>query len=120
MTCLCFLLAGVWLYASDHCRLEAAGIVTKTCVIIHCGSTDGCASREKETRAASAKDVSAKAPVLIASEVWLAADLVSWAAVMAPAPVVAAESERPLDWISSWQFARRMVLPSRAPSELFA
>ena len=119
------LLLAVWLPATLHCNLEAAGLVNRQC-------TDGCPAEAGQARdgcgvvetglyKADSDFVKAPAPDLRANDLSLCAQLIQSLAF--PEPTIRPAGPafvRPPGWVTMWNFVRRAAPPSRAPSALGA
>ena len=116
------LLLALWLPATQHCALEASGLIAVTCAdeLGNCatngGASDGCGVLEGGAYKLSSTVVKAPAPdfQVIAYFLWLRIPPPKARTETTVFPVVA--MDRPLGWIPAWQFVRRAALPSRAPS----
>jgi hypothetical protein len=117
-------LIAIWLPATQHCALAAAGVFPKTCdhdcAKGESGTQDGCGTVEDGAYKPSLDWVKVPAPALFATVGHL------WAVLPQVGPPCATvisprESfDRPRDWVSTWQFARRAAPPARAPTVLCA
>lgn len=114
------LLLALWLPATLHCSLEHVGLLSQTCAE-DCASDqshapDGCGTVEDGSYRPTGSALQVATPALYACIDELC--LPSWQ----NAPVCPDEVARfgafgeSRDWISSWQFVRRLAPPSRAPS----
>lgn len=118
------LLLALWLPAGEHCALEAAGFIAKTCADDggpaddSCAS-DGCASLESAPFRSSQHVVQVAPPAaddcLCLISLSLAAP--EWEPEPGPSTAVL---DRPQDWVPIWHFVRRAAPPSRAPTALLA
>ncbi len=113
------LLLAVWLPATQHCALEAAGLLTSTCAddcTNEANQPDGCAAVEDGLYkpASSLTKVGAPNFHLGARGRCLACVEKQILFLHARAPHMAVELPR--DWVPTWQFVRRAAPPSRAPS----
>lgn len=126
---LALFVAALWLAATQHCGLEAAGVLAQHCEQGSGSNSRGCAGSDcavdgcKTVEDGSYR--SSTAVVKIAPPVsTVCACLICIRAAVANLqfePIVrAAEFSRPLDWVASWQFERRAALPPGAPSVSFA
>lgn len=120
-----FLLLTVWLTATQHCALEAAGFWDALGSSEHCAcctnsgddcSDDGCDLIEGTS--ITAANCTLKIP-----QAELACDLailfvreLTAPAELAPSADVSDPLDRPLNWVASWDFSRRTAPPSRAPA----
>lgn len=124
----CFLslvLLTLWLPVTQHCNLEAVGLIAQECpdgCTAGAGqSKDGCGDLETGLYKVAGDLTKAPAPDLLACDLFLCVPLVNW--VARPELIVTpleASFERPLDWVTTWNFVRRAAPPSRAPSLLCA
>lgn len=117
-------MVAVWLLATQHCGLEAAGLLAQGCEQADgqhtCGETehvvDGCHLVEGTAYKSNNVSVKVPAPQLVASL------CLSWVNVAPPAieqsraTALTSHLERPRDWVPIWRFVQRAALPSRAPS----
>jgi hypothetical protein len=115
----------VWLFATQHCGLEAAGLFaahdeqaedTGCCAAKGGCENDGCATVEDGEYRPDQRSLVISAPAL-------AADLLpaGWEALLAAPLPADAESvwaldDRPHEWVTTWQFVQRAALSPRAPS----
>lgn len=121
---LSLVLLTVWLPVTQHCNLEAAGLITKQCAD-DClpgqqVSDDGCLSVEDAAYKTGATVLKAPAPDLFACACHLCLQLIRPDVAREIAPAYGASFERPQDWVSTWHFVRRAAPPSRAPTPLSA
>ena len=121
------IVGAVWIAATNHCALEAAGIMPGTLEAAGHGccddgspgcETDNCFLVEDGAVLHWAKIVSVQAPAACECNECLHA-------LSLPEPefetvLPAVESEPWIDWLPAWQFERRAVLPARAPAKLNA
>ncbi|MBC7368385.1 MAG: hypothetical protein H7343_16510 [Undibacterium sp.] len=118
-----FLLAMLWLPATLHCQLEAAGFIAETCPD-GCAATpdakDGCDTVENGTYKLSGDAVKVPAPSLFVCPFHFCLVQIQSDATCERVPPSGALFDRPLDWLSSWRFVRRAAPPSRAPTLLCA
>ena len=118
----CLALA-LWLWGTQHCTLEAAGVLDGTGLAAPCESdatghcaNDGCDTVENGAYRA------AEASVHIAAPEAVCPDCLRCLALLAPpaaAPVCFATAEpvaSDLSWVPAWHFERRLAPPSRAPA----
>lgn len=121
-------LAILWIAATQHCALEAAGILAHVCdhgegatSAEHCKGDD-CRTVEKGGYKISEGLAKVSPPQLVSCLCLLglgvspAPTLVDTEAANLPRPFF----ELPFDWVPSWQFVRRAAPPSRAPSLMMA
>ena len=121
---LSLLLLAVWLPATQHCVLDAAGVFTKSCSdnpgVGENHAKDACATVESSAYKASADTLKVSAPGLVAVLCSLCVPL-EHAASPPPSVILPAGSlDRPRDWVSTWQFAQRAAPSPRAPSRPLA
>ena len=120
-TIVAIVMAWLWLPATQHCGLEAAGVLTAQCQhagAVGCGDCagDGCNAVESGSYKIGNGTPKVSAPHL--------AVCVCLVCLNAAVPVLISEAavfsrsyeERPLEWVPSWQFARRAALLPGAPS----
>src|SRR5690348_16721632 len=117
----------VWLPASQHCGLEAAGLIAKE--VPHSASAgccsdssnpcthDGCKVVESGVSKPAVNFLKAPAPSLAACLCFVCLQLVV-PSVSAEPTLAVTESDHPKDWVAVWQFVRRAAPLSRAPSIL--
>lgn len=116
-----FLLA-VWLPATQHCALEAAGLIRSHCESAETGDDHGCVNDACPT-VESALFVTAHSATALVAPAIHKDDCVLCLAVIAARAV---DTQQPLvvpracDWIVAWSFAHRTAPPSRAPTSLRA
>ena len=120
---LCFLLLAVWLPATEHCALEAAGVLAQICPEGCAANSDakvGCDTLEEGQYRLADTTLKAPAPDLFACMcqicLWQIQSDMTRELVLQSAPPL----ERPQDWITTWNFVRRAAPPSRAPTTLVA
>lgn len=116
------LLLALWLPATEHCNLEAAGLIATQCTdgCDRSGtlSNDGCGVIENGSYRSASGLVKAPAPALQVCASFLLLQFAAAAAFPEPVVVSAEVVARPADWVTTWQFVRRAAPPSRAPSLL--
>lgn len=119
----------VWLASSQHCGLEAAGLITReaphsTAHLTTAGccqdtgnpcTHDGCNVVESGTINPTNPFLKAPAPSLLACACFICLQLVA-PDVSAEPTLVAADLDRPKNWVPAWHFVRRAAPLSRAPS----
>lgn len=122
------LLAALWLPATQHCGLEAAGLLADQCADGHgltdCVAKGDCASDDCGTLEGG-NYRSEVAPVKVSPQWFTCIFLLSDALVASqPEPdstlAVADTRGRLEDWVPSWQFERRAAAPAHAPDSLAA
>jgi len=118
-------LAFLWVPMTQHCQLEALGVIEKTCTAPtgndgHSCAGDACNELENGGFKPSSDSLTnVPAPQLLACACAICLNLAPLNAAVAEVPSSSA-AESPLDWVPSWQFIRRAALPSRAPSLMVA
>jgi hypothetical protein len=118
-----FLLLALWLPVTQHCGLDAAGLVSATHVEQHassCGELcvcDGCATIEDGAYRPS--DTYVKVPPLSVCACIFCLQIASLASDDSPA-LPTGSFDRPPDWVTTWHIVRRAAPPSRAPTLLIA
>lgn len=114
----------LWLLATQHCGLEAAGIfeqhtaVDQTCCAggePHC-SHDGCDTVEN-----GSYRIDSDAAIVPMPQFAECFCLICFTLSAPPLEIAAGDSpceyiERPLDWVPTWQFVQRAARSPRAPS----
>lgn len=114
------LLLALWLPATLHCSLENVGLFPQTCADDCAGernhAPDGCGTVEDGSYRPAGNTLQVTTPDLYAC----LGDLYLPPLQTAPECASAIERGESLgesrNWISSWQFVRRLAPPSRAPS----
>lgn len=120
---LSLLLLATWLPATEHCALEAAGLLAETCpdgCAATPGGKDGCDTVENGGYKLSGDTLKVPAPDLFicaCNFCWIQIQLDATRELVPPSGAL---YERPHDWVASWQFVRRAAPPSRAPTLLCA
>jgi hypothetical protein len=113
----------MWLVATQHCGLEAAGVwdaVTGSehaacCAADGCGH-DGCDLVERESIPTTNFSLKVPAPQLFDCVHFLCMQAIQPVIVTEPSAEFAEGVERPLGWVPAWHFTRRAAQPPRAPS----
>lgn len=113
----------VWLWASQHCTLEAAGLLDHTPLAAacasqgddHCGA-DNCDAVENGALRTTDASVQVAAPDAICPDCWLCLALLAPQGIPPVCFATAHAEDRAPQWVPAWHFARRTVQPSRAPS----
>ena len=115
----------VWLFATQHCGLEAAGFFGghdesaegKNCCSTSggCGN-DGCATVEEGAYRPDQSALLISAPVFSVDVFLVLGDVIPPQRLQAEVPLTRVPFERPLDWVTTWQFVQRAALSPRAPS----
>lgn len=123
------LLAALWLPATQHCGLEAAGLLADQCGDgrgpTDCVANGNCANDDCGTLEGGdyRSDV---APLKLSSPQWFTCVfLLSEAIAATPAepdsaPTAGDALDRPREWVPGWQFERRAAAPAHAPDTLIA
>lgn len=119
------LLVALWLPATQHCALEAAGLIPTTCQDEQSGDTKngasgGCDTVESGAYKISSDVIKAPVPDMAVCACFLCLHFALIDARVEPVFFPVGASDRPPDWVTTWQFTRRAALPSRAPSLLCA
>ncbi|MGH7945606.1 MAG: hypothetical protein ACREF9_11420 [Opitutaceae bacterium] len=121
-------LLAFWLIATQHCALEAAGVLDAhsdgeaagCCSAANGCATDGCATVEGGAYRPDSAPAAIAAPQLT-----ICLFLADWN-ITAPPPdilasdITAGHFERPLEWVPTWRFVQRAAPSPRAPSVSFA
>jgi hypothetical protein len=122
------MLLAVWLTATQHCAMEAAGLwgnskseTTHACCSSNGPCTaDGCHVVERGSITASQTSVKVPAPELQAFTLLVYVHLVV-PSTIADRPAEYSEGlERALGWVPTWHFERRAAPSPRAPSLILA
>lgn len=118
------LLLALWLPTTQHCMLEAAEFVQKSCHEQGAASDQKCAADECATLESAQYRLASTFIQVVAPE-WH--DCLCLLCLKAPefqsdASIRSAltASEYPRDWVPTWHFVRRAAPPSRAPTSLCA
>lgn len=121
----------LWLGASQHCSLEAAGVLashsdaapTSGCCSGSEGgcASDGCDTVENGAFRNSYESVTLQLPTFSCCDCLICSSPVVPRVVTDP-PMTCWHTafERPLDWVPTWHFERRAALSPRAPSVVVA
>jgi hypothetical protein len=117
---LSLLVLAIWLPATEHCALEAAGVLPNSCsdgcASSQLGGDDGCAAVENAAYKPSSDALKVPTPDLFACECFFCLQSISADVAHEIAPTSGASFERPQDWVSTWHFVRRAAPAPRAPS----
>lgn len=118
-------LLALWLPTTQHCRLEAAGVIepeashdTASACCENAGNAcahDGCKVVEGSLVKSTHGATKAPAPTLLACASFLCLQSVTPDTSVKPVLAVTA-ADRPREWVPAWHFVRRTAPPSRAPS----
>lgn len=120
-----FLVLAVWLAATQHCGLEAAGLLDthpgEGTAPLCCSSNgpctqDGCKLVERGSFTSSNATVKVPLPLLNECVCLLCAHLVVPVDASEPLQGFAQGVDEPLGWVPTWHFERRAAQPPRAPS----
>jgi hypothetical protein len=120
-----FLVLAIWLTATQHCGLEAAGLLEAhpeegTAPFCCSGDGpcmhDGCALVERGSFTSSNATVNVTIPLLNECVCLLCAHLVVRVDASEPLQGFAQGVDEPLGWVPTWHFERRAAQPPRAPS----
>lgn len=122
------ILLAVWLTATQHCALEAAGLwggsdkeKSHACCSSNGPCTeDGCHVVERSSIPASNLSVKVPAPDLLTCTFLLYMQLIVPNTIVEPSAEYAEGIERPLGWVPTWHFERRAAPSPRAPSVILA
>jgi hypothetical protein len=122
-TLLALCLAALWLPATQHCDLEAAGVLAESCAGEDGAGCDETAADSCKTIEGSAYQASV-AVIKVAPRLLAVAESLPHLALLVPlADVEKARPPRPRrpeDWIPVWQFERRAAALAHAPDSLSA
>jgi hypothetical protein len=125
---LALLLAVFWLPVTQHCGLEAVGVLVQSCEqaagVHDCDggahAPDGCTLVESGSYKSNVDPVHVAAPLLLP----LVVDVICFAGPdvkpVAEPVIEAAAVERPRNWVPTWHFVQRAALSPRAPSLVVA
>jgi len=118
-----FVLAA-WLPATEHCALEAAGLVPQTCrddcSLGQRNGADGCSVIEGAIYKPSTQVLKVLSPELLTCACHLCLQMIPWDAAQVIAPASAAAADRPRKWTTAWHFVRRAAPLPGAPSRSLA
>lgn len=122
------LLAAFWLLATQHCGLEAAGVLAQHCEQQDgshgCGGVehggDGCKAVEGGGYKPASASAKVTAPPTLVCVALICFDLAAIKPQHIAEPAISEFSERPRDWVPIWHFVQRAALSPRAPSLIFA
>lgn len=114
----------LWLPATQHCGLEAAGLISgeaqhaapaQCCNTSDRCSHDGCNVVESGVIKPVSEASKVLAPDLSLCLCYVCLQLVR-SDLLDDSALLVSEPARPLDWVSTWQFVRRAAPLARAPS----
>eukprot|EP01012_Entosiphon_sulcatum_P068033 TRINITY_DN9800_c1_g1_i1.p2 TRINITY_DN9800_c1_g1~~TRINITY_DN9800_c1_g1_i1.p2 ORF type:complete len:127 (-),score=3.89 TRINITY_DN9800_c1_g1_i1:86-466(-) len=112
----------VWLPVTQHCNLEAAGLIGKShpagSVPGKSETIDGCDLVKNS--GFGAKEMKVPAPVRLACACLLCVQDLPMPDSGRDAVLSTEAADRPLNWVTEWHFVRRAAPPSRAPTVLCA
>ena len=120
------LLLTLWLPATLHCDLQAAGVAESPdcCTDGHsCAGDEGCNVVVNALCKPGNDVIKVPAPALTRDSFGSVELHYFFSSLMMPRLIVAPKSgsfERPLDWVTTWQFVRRAAPPCRAPAPFCA
>lgn len=117
-----------WLLATQHCALEAAGVLEVGCGEMDgqhdCNTTehsnDGCRTVEGGGYKLTNGPVKVSSPQLVCYLCLVCLDAAEAASRLAVEPPFWHIAERPPEWVPTWHFAQRAALSPRAPSLILA
>lgn len=121
---LCFLLALAWVPVTQHCELEALGVIASQCNSAghadgHSCRGDTCDAVESGAYKPASGDLKLASPVLLACTFTMVAGLAATIPPVADIPAPTA-TEPPRELRPTWQFVHRAAPLSRAPSAIAA
>jgi hypothetical protein len=110
----------LWLPATEHCALEAAGVITPECHVDGKASgqscrTDTCGVLESAHYRGSLNHAQVVPPV-VQDSLPLICLAIATAAKSAAQMSETPAPDKPRDWVPVWHFVRRAAPPSRAPT----
>lgn len=124
LACLALVL---WLWGTQHCTLEAAGLlddigIASSCDLDESGhcTADGCDTLENGAYRTADGSISVPMPAAICPDCCLCLALLASLALEPVSFATTTPVVHDLNWVPDWHFARRTVLPARAPSRHFA
>lgn len=121
---LALVLVTLWFPVTQHCGLEAAGLIERQCATDcatgQVGSDDGCCAVEKTPSKIGTDSARVSAPELVPGVCLLDIALFSLTTVVEMRDFAVTGFEFPQNWVSTWHFARRAAPPSRAPTASIA
>lgn len=121
-----FVLLALWLPATQHCGLEAAGLITADSAdepIACCAPTatvcayDSCHVIEQFTPKTANDSLQVQAPDFVACVGFICVPFVDRELSTEPVVSVVA-TDQPISWVPTWHFARRAAPLPRAPAIL--
>lgn len=122
------LLAVCWLLATQHCGLEAAGVLAQHCEQADgshsCGGAehggDGCKAVEGGAYKPASSSAKVTAPPVLVCVCLITFDVAAVDPQYLPESSLPEFLERPRNWVPVWHFVQRAALSPRAPSSVFA
>lgn len=122
-------LAALWLPATQHCDLEAAGMLSAHCdqpagmqgtgADDHCAG-DGCDVVESGGYKVSSNTAKVSAPTLAVLACLFTGDSLSHPAETSAGTLLGSDHGHPVEWVPTWQFVQRAALSPRAPSGILS
>ena len=118
-------MALLWVPATAHCRIEALGIDFVSCAdACHdqapdAPHNDGCGVVESGLYKTGSHLVKVAPSLTTLCACFIALPVLEPDAKSGPG-IATAQSERPRDWVPTWQFIQRAALSPRAPSLVLA
>lgn len=128
LTIVALFMAALWLPATQHCGLEAAGVLPSHCEQSEgsddCAGEDSCAQDgckllESGNYSGSVSAVKVVGPSLVTCFCLICLNSIPAAPDDGP-KILVPLCERTLDWVPTWQFEHRAALPPGAPFSLVA
>lgn len=121
-------MTALWLLATQHCGLEAVGILVQQCQQEDgsrgCGGTehagDGCEIVEGGGYKVNNGAANIVAPQLVACACLICLNSAELRLVQVAELSPRDDFERPRDWVPTWQFERRAAAPAHAPDSFVA
>ncbi|MBI2511672.1 MAG: hypothetical protein HYV96_06830 [Opitutae bacterium] len=124
LACLALVL---WLWGTQHCTLEAAGVLDGFGLATACDSdesghctTDDCDTLESGAYRIADSSIHVPAPEACGPECWLCVALLAPRAEAPACFATTAPVALDVSWVPARHFERRAAPPSRAPSALLA
>lgn len=118
-------LAALWLPATQHCDLEAAGMLSAHCdeptgmegsgSDCNCVS-DGCDMVESGDYKVSPQTAKVSAPILSVLACLFSVASLSHSEEPFAGTMLGSDHGHPVEWVPTWQFVQRAALSPRAPS----
>ncbi len=121
---LSLVLLTIWFPVTQHCNLEAVGLLplqcSNDCAPGQLGSNDGCDVVETGLAKVGTDVVKVPAPELLACACLIFLHVTQSLADTGSTDLLTGTFERPLNWVTTWHFVRRAAPPSRAPTLTYA